>query len=551
MPGAPAPAPAADPAPAEPAARPRPEPVSLDPWWRRLLTSAADAVRSGGGLVGQRWRRSLQTRVVVSTLVVSSVVVALFASLLLDSVGRGLVQAKTRASLVEARSGLLLLEARLASSEDRTAAAQGLLLEELARAVGTRGLSSVVLVGRSTRPAYVVGDAGVDDVPRDLLERLAAEPGTSYVYADVPVGDELEPGLVVGSSLAVPVLGEYQLVQYFPMTAEQETLSLVRRTAAAAGVLLVALLGLITGLVARQVVVPVRAAAVTAERLAAGRLDERLRVRGEDEIARLGTTFNSMAEALQNQIRQLEELSRVQRRFVSDVSHELRTPLTTVRMAADVLYDDREDYRAGPARAAELLQAELDRFEALLVDLLEISRYDAGAAQLDASPVDLVPLVRRVVAAAAPLAEHKGSTLDVDVPPWPVVAEVEALRIERVLRNLVVNAVEHGEGRPVEVRLSAVSDAVQVLVRDHGVGLQPGQAGMVFTRFWRGDPSRARTTGGTGLGLAIALEDVRLHGGWLQAAGVPGEGSVFRMTLPRRAGQRVPDTPLELPEGSS
>ncbi len=477
----------------------------------------------------------------------SSVVVALFASLLLDSVGRGLVQAKTRASLVEARSGLLLLEARLAGTEGTAPDRQEELLADLVEAVASRGSSSVVLTVPPPRSALEIGDAAVRDVPAELDRSLAARPMTSYVYADVPVDEGVEPGLVVGSPVSVPGLGEYRLFQFFPLTAEQETLGLVRRTAAAAGLLLVALLGVITGLVARQVVAPVRAAASTAERLAAGRLDERLRVRGEDEIARLGSTFNSMAEALQAQIQQLEDLSRVQRRFVSDVSHELRTPLTTVRMAADVLYDGREDFRAGPARSAELLQAELDRFEALLVDLLEISRYDAGAAELDASPVDLGPLVRRVAAAAAPLAERKGSRLDLVVPHRPVVAEVEALRVERVLRNLVVNAVEHGEGRPVEVRLVASSDAVTVTVRDRGVGLQPGHAGMVFTRFWRGDPSRARTTGGTGLGLAIALEDVRLHGGWLQAAGVPGEGSVFRMTLPRKAGRTVPNTPLELP----
>ena len=436
-------------------------------------------------------------------------------------------------------------------SENRNADEQELLLQTLTREIAGRGSSSVVLAGPAQSNSFEFGAAGLDDVPPTLAQRLDGAPGTAYVYADVPVGDDREPGLVVGSTLSVPELGDYRLYQLFPLTAERETLSLVRRTATVAGLLLVGLLALITGLVARQVVAPVRAAASTAERLAAGRLDERLRVRGEDEIARLGSTFNSMAEALQSQIQQLEDLSRVQRRFVSDVSHELRTPLTTVRMAADVLYDGREDYPASAARAAELLQAELDRFEALLVDLLEISRHDAGAAQLDASPVDLVPLVRRVVASAAPLAERKGSSLDVDVPPWPVVADVEALRIERVLRNLVVNAVEHGEGRPVEVALTAARDAVQVVVRDYGVGLQPGQAGMVFTRFWRGDPSRARTTGGTGLGLAIALEDVRLHAGWLQAAGVPGEGSVFRMTLPRRAGQRIPDTPLELPRGTS
>ena len=197
-----------------------------------------------------------------------------------------------------------------------------------------------------------------------------------------------------------------------------------------------------------------REAARTAARLASGRLDERLTVRGEDEIAQLGSSFNSMADALQSQIRLLEDLSRVQRRFVSDVSHELRTPLTTVRMAADVLFDAREDFPGGASRSAELLQAELDRFEALLADLLEISRYDAGAADLDVSATDLCPLVRRVLAAAAPLAARHGSRFDLHLPARPVVADVEQVRIERVLRNLVVNAVEHGEGRPVEVALA-------------------------------------------------------------------------------------------------
>jgi two-component system sensor histidine kinase MtrB len=490
--------------------------------------------------------------VVVTTLLVSSVVVLLFASLLLDSVGRGLVQAKTRASLVEARSGVLLFEARTAPSMEVTAETREAMLEQAVEEIGRRGSGSVVLAGPPWATALSIGEnADLKHIPRELRERLETSPGTVYSYADVPVGSGVEPGLVVGSTVNVADLGPYRLYQLFSLAAEQETLGLVRRTAAVAGLLLVGLLALITSLVARQVVAPVRAAAATAERFAAGRLDERLRVRGEDEFARLGSSFNSMAEALQTQIQQLEDLSRVQRRFVSDVSHELRTPLTTVRMAADVLYDAREDFPGPAERAAELMQGEIDRFEAMLVDLLEISRYDAGAAELDASPVDLCPLVRRVLAAAAPLAEHKGSRIDVVVPSWPVVADVEAPRVERVLRNLVVNAVEHGEGRPVEVRLTATPDAVVVTVRDRGVGLQPGQAGMVFTRFWRGDPSRARTTGGTGLGLAIALEDVRLHGGWLQAAGEPGQGSVFRMTLPRRAGRSVPNTPLDLPRSGS
>ena len=517
--------------------------VSLDPPWRRALGAVSGRVRLVVDTGRAQWRRSIQTRVVVTTLVVSSIVVALFASLLLDSVGRGLVQAKTRASLVEARSGLLLFEARTALAE-RTPDEQEALLQQVITEVGRRGSASVLLDGTAQATDYAFGDAAGNDVPEELRARLEAAPGTAYAYSQVPVDGRDELGLVVGSTLTVPDLGPYRLFQFFPLTAEQETLGLVRRTALAAGLLLVALLALITSLVARQVVAPVRAAASTAERLAAGRLDERLRVRGDDEFARLGSTFNSMAEALQSQIQQLEDLSRVQRRFVSDVSHELRTPLTTVRMAADVLYDAREDFPASPERAAELLQAELDRFEALLAALLEISKYDAGAAQLDASPVDLAPLVRRVAAAAQPLADRKGSRLDLQLPSTPVVADVETVRIERVLRNLVVNAVEHGEGRPVTVAITTDDEAVVVTVTDRGVGLEPGQVGMVFTRFWRGDPSRARTTGGTGLGLAIALEDVRLHGGWLQAAGTAGVGSVFRMTLPRRTGRTPPDSPL-------
>ena len=497
--------------------------------------------------VRRRWRSSLLTRVVGTTLLVSGVVVLLFTTLLLESFGRSLVQGKTRASLAEARSGVVLAEAAI-NGEDG-ASLQEVRLQQVVTQLDERGAVgdayAVVALGPAAAPRVLSTTADVSDVPVELDARLRGSSGPEYVFADVPVVGGRGPGLVVGSTLDVPTLGSgYRVYHLFPLTGERETYERTRRTAAAAGLLLVAMLALITGLVARQVAAPVARAARTAEQFAGGRLDERLRVKGGDELARLGTAFNKMATALQSQIRQLEDLSRVQRRFVSDVSHELRTPLTTVRMAADVLYDAREDFPASPERAAELLQAELDRFEALLAALLEISKYDAGAAQLDASPADLAPLVRRVAAAAQPLADRKGSRLDLQLPSTPVVADVETVRIERVLRNLVVNAVEHGEGRPVTVAITTDDEAVVVTVTDRGVGLEPGQVGMVFTRFWRGDPSRARTTGGTGLGLAIALEDVRLHGGWLQAAGTAGVGSVFRMTLPRRPGRTPPDSPL-------
>jgi two-component system sensor histidine kinase MtrB len=253
-----------------------------------------------------------------------------------------------------------------------------------------------------------------------------------------------------------------------------------------------------------------------------------------------------MAANLQLQINRLEALSRVQQRFVSDVSHELRTPLTTVRMAADLLYESREGFDPATARSAELLQNQLDRFEALLADLLEISRFDAGAAVLDAEPVDMRALVDRVIEVAAPLAERKGCELRIVAPDESCLVDADARRIDRVLRNLVLNAVEHGEGRPVDIAIGCSDEAVAVAVRDHGVGLRPGESSLVFNRFWRADPARARSIGGTGLGLSIALEDVRLHAGWLQAWGAPGDGANFRMTLPRTPDSQLTESPLPL-----
>ena len=127
-----------------------------------------------------------------------------------------------------------------------------------------------------------------------------------------------------------------------------------------------------------------------------------------------------------------------------------------------------------------------------------------------------------------------------------MIAEVDPRRVERILRNLMGNAVEHGEGHEAVVRLAISDTAVAVTVRDHGVGLAPGEEKLVFNRFWRADPSRTRLTGGTGLGLSISLEDARLHGGWLEAWGEPGRGAQFRLTLPVRAGDRLTHSPLSL-----
>lgn len=511
------------------------------------------------------WRRNIQLRVVAGTLLMSLAVVLVLGFVVIGQVRNGLLDAKGKAAVSQAAGGFTVAKDKAdattvsdSDSADTGAASNSRqwrtdLVAQLAS--GGQGAYNVVTLAPASEETgaghggeRTSGQVSPDSVSEKL--RTSVDQGTApyKTYTDIRYvdGRAPEPGLVVGQRLEDIDHKPYQLYYLFPLSQEEKTLSLVKRTLATAGLFVVVLLGAIAWFLVRQVVTPVRMAAGIAERLSAGRLQERMKVTGEDDIARLGEAFNKMAQSLQLKIQQLEDLSRMQRRFVSDVSHELRTPLTTVRMAADVIHDARSDFDPVTARSAELLGDQLDRFESLLADLLEISRFDAGAAALEAEPIDLRETVRRVISGAEPLAERKGSRIRVVGDEQPVVAEVDARRVERVLRNLVVNAVEHGEGNDVVVRFGVAGGAVAIVVRDYGVGLKPGEATRVFSRFWRADPARARTTGGTGLGLSIAVEDARLHGGWLQAWGEPGGGSQFRLTLPRTADEPLRGSPIPL-----
>ena len=332
----------------------------------------------------------------------------------------------------------------------------------------------------------------------------------------------------------------------FPLISEERSLSLMRSTMLIGGAVLLVLLAAISMLVARQVVLPIRSASRIAVRFADGRLKERMPVRGEDDMAKLAMSFNEMAESLSKQISQLEEFGNLQRRFTSDVSHELRTPLTTVRMAADLIHDGADELDPALKRSSELLVNELDRFEMLLNDLLEISRHDAGVAELATEKLDVRMCARAAVSTVRHLARESATELIVDLPEEQVSAEVDPRRVERILRNLLANAIDHGEGRPVLLRLRANEDAVAIIVRDTGVGLRPGEEKLVFNRFYRSDPSRVRRSGGTGLGLSISVEDAHLHNGRLEAWGKPGEGSCFRLTLPLVRGRKVGGSPLPL-----
>jgi two-component system sensor histidine kinase MtrB len=269
-----------------------------------------------------------------------------------------------------------------------------------------------------------------------------------------------------------------------------------------------------------------------AEELAAGEFDRRMQVRGEDDLARLAGSFNEMAQSLQTQIVNLERLSRVQQRFVSDVSHELRTPLTTVRMASEMIYDQRGDLDPATARSAELLRNQVDRFDVMLSDLLEISRIDAGAAELETAPLDLHAMTLSVINEFEEIARSHQTELKFDGPEGPVFVEADTRRISRIVRNLVANAIEHSEGKPVHINVSQNEQSVSVGVRDEGHGIAAVDFDRVFSRFWRADPSRTRTLGGTGLGLAISADDAALHGGRIDVGGAVGVGAHFVLTLP-------------------
>jgi two-component system sensor histidine kinase MtrB len=516
--------------------------------------------REGLRRLSRLWRGSLRIRTVAITVLLSAMAITVIGAFVSTSVSSNLFgqrldqittqasQATTGAQQVFTQAAELGETSDLESVEDNaTSAIKGavtsLPLIAILRVPGQGGASQ--MENRASE--------GFDNIHlSSALEKSVRDGGVSQLsWQSVPIPQKAtgqsSPGIVVGSLLEVPTAGEYQLYLVYDLSDVQQTLDFVQRTLLLGGLALILLIGAVAYLIVRLIVGPVRLAAETSEKLAAGHLEERLRERGDDELAVLARSFNRMADSMQRQIRQLADLSRLQQRFVSDVSHELRTPLTTIRLAGDVLYDQRDTFPAATARTAELLHAQTERFELLLADLLEMSRYDAGAVQLETDPTNLVRLVEDAIAAVAPLAEEKRTEIRLMAPGGYFEADVDARRVRRILQNLLGNAIDHGEGLPIDVYVDSDAEAVAIAVRDHGIGMSRADMERVFDRFWRADPSRRRTTGGTGLGLAISQEDAVVHGGLLDVWSEPGQGSCFRLTLPRQFGDRVMGSPLPMP----
>ncbi|MCP3426518.1 MtrAB system histidine kinase MtrB [Rothia sp. AR01] len=522
---------------------------------RRVLGVVPAAFRA----LREKWRRSLQFSAVVVATALSLVGFLVAGNFLSTQIANSLFRERQEQALEESSSGFVDVQRIFdnAVASDQTEVQS--LVRETLTILETHGADAkrqwiLIPVTYQGGQGYVGPQSQnermtASSVPRELQAEVAGQDGVYWQSSSMPVdgsGDDV-PVLIVGSKVHLNQGSEFGLYLVYDFSSSQQTLNYIQFVITVGFVILLIFVATIVWWVTRSVIRPISQTARTAVRLAGGDLDERVVVRGENEAAVLGSSFNDMADSIQRQIVQLETLSKMQQRFVSDVSHELRTPLTTVKMAAELLYSGREKMDSSFQRSTELMYHQVDRFESMLSDLLEISRFDAGSATLNLSTVDVSDFVEDAIEAVRPHLDKRGLEIRVHEGLERCTVQMDPRRIDRVVRNLLVNAIEHSEGRPIDVYLGSNETDVAVAVRDHGVGMTAEESRRVFDRFWRADPSRKRTLGGTGLGLSIAAEDVRLHAGRLDAWGEPGHGACFRLTLPREQGRSSGDSPLGLP----
>ena len=373
-------------------------------------------------------------------------------------------------------------------------------------------------------------------VPAALADRVGNHAELAFVYIRSPVTSGRM--LVVGAPIRIEQGDQESLQQayfFYPLNFQEETLAKLTNFLLIVGAGLLAAVVILAAISIGRVLKPIQRARDVAEEIAAGNLAARIpQATSQDDFGKLAESFNRMTDNLAQKIGELEHVGSLQARFVSDVSHELRTPLATVRMAADYIHAARTGLPPDAQRAAVLLERELERFENLLEDLLEISRFDAGVINLEPVEVDLSGLLDEVVDALDPIAHGRKVEVGLEVDRsqgLPLVA-ADPRRLDRVFSNLVKNAIEHTVEGGVRIWVGRRGREVVVTVADEGEGIPAEDLPHIFERFYRADVHRARTLGGTGLGLAIALENVNLHRGSIDVQSEVGRGSTFTVTLP-------------------
>jgi two-component system, OmpR family, sensor histidine kinase MtrB len=410
------------------------------------------------------------------------------------------------------------------------------LLDRLGSAPGGQpSFEAVVLRGPDVWKSSE-NDFHIRHVPTRLQQRVRENTELAFVYVKSPVGRGRM--LIVGAPLQ-PEDGAPESTQeayfFFPLNFQEETLSRLTNFLLIVGAGLLAAVVILAAISIGRVLKPIQRARDVAEEITAGNLAARIpQATSQDDFGRLAESFNRMTDNLAQKIGELEHVGSLQARFVSDVSHELRTPLATVRMAADYIHAARTGLPPDAQRAAVLLERELERFENLLEDLLEISRFDAGVIALEPVEVDLGGLLDEVVDALDPIAHGRkvDVRLEVDRSQGQPLVAADPRRLDRVFSNLVKNAIEHTVEGGVRIWVGRRGLDVVVTVADEGEGIPAEDLPHIFERFYRADVHRARTLGGTGLGLAIALENVNLHRGSIDVQSEVGRGSTFTVTLP-------------------
>jgi two-component system, OmpR family, sensor histidine kinase MtrB len=363
--------------------------------------------------------------------------------------------------------------------------------------------------------ASAVG-TGRDSLPKALRARVAS--GTPARQSFRRDG---HPELAVG--VPVPPLGA-RYFEIFSLDEAEKTLDTLALSLLAAGMLTTVAGAVVGRWASTRLLRPVADVAKAAAAIAGGRLETRLGGIEDADLATLASSFNSMVDALSDRIER-------DARFASDVSHELRSPLTTLATSVEVLLSRRSEMPIRARAALDLLAGDVKRFQRLVEDLLEISRFDAGVAELHLEEVRLAELVERAVRSAA------GPDLPVELGDGVegLIVEVDKRRLERVIANLIQNAAKYGDGA-TRVMVARGRSVAFVAVEDAGPGVPPAERQAVFERFFRGSASgRRRGSGsdGSGLGLSLVAEHVRLHGGqvWVED-GLEGRGARFVVELP-------------------
>lgn len=536
-------------------------PDGMDPEEQKSTPTTARRTLNPVKMVQKLWSQSLQFRSLSSAGILMVIAFILVGSSLSSQIATSLFENKKTQALDESAKGFANVQSVLNSVDSRS---DSVISQKVRHTLtlldaggdGQRKWILLPLDGQSKRgfipeqsgPAQGGGGDSLDSsvIPGSLRDTVRDNQGVYWQTETITDKDRTYSALIVGTGISIPQNPNYGLFVVYDLTNSADTIKHINFVLGTGFVALLLVVLTIVWVVTRLVVRPITQTAITAEKLAAGELDRRVSVDGRHQAARLGISFNKMADSLQQQIEQLERLSTLQQRFVSDVSHELRTPLATVRLSTELLYDTREGLTPVQNRSVELLHNQVDRFQSMLSDLLEISRFDAGSALPNIDTHDFMRILVDVLQEALPHLERTNTKLNIHTTQQEIMVDLDRIRIERVLRNLLFNAIEHGESKPIDVYIATSSTALGVAVRDHGIGLSEEEAAQVFNRFWRADTSRKRTLGGTGLGLSITAEDVRLHNGTVEAWGVKGRGACFRLTLPLVHGTPMGPSPVLL-----